>query len=75
MLAPSLHVPGITVSSGAAEAGARGDAISAGPVTAGPVSAPPGRAGVWVRSNDPTDVTIQTAATKTVIPTTPAVMR
>ena len=42
---------------------------------AGPVSVPPGTAGVWVRSDDPTDVTIQTAATNTAIPTTPAAMR
>ena len=41
----------------------------------GPVSAGPGTAGVSERSSDPTLVTIQTAATKTTIPTTPAAMR
>ena len=47
--------------------------VSAGPVS--PVSAPPGTAGVSVRSNGPPLVTIQIAATKTAIPTTPAAMR
>src|SRR4029450_1424811 len=40
----------------------------------GPV-APPGTAGVSLRPNDPTLVTIQIAATNTAIPTTPAAMR
>jgi hypothetical protein len=49
--------------------------VSAGPVTVGPVTAGPVAAGVWVRSSDPTLVTIQIAATNTAIPTTPAAIR
>ena len=54
--------------------------VSAGPVTAGPVCAspvtsPPGATDFSLRSSDRPLVTIQTAATNTAIPTTPAAMR